>query len=92
MTYALNLADDGHVLSATYPEFAPADAPTCEALPEGDISDYIFNTTTQEFTYDPLPHEDTPETPSVEDQLAELREQNNMLMECLLEMSEMVYQ
>lgn len=92
MIYALHLDENGRVLSATYPEFAPANAPTCEALPEGDISDYIFNTTTQEFTYDPLPHEDIPETPSVEDQLAELRGQNSMLMECLLEMSEMVYQ
>lgn len=42
MNYALNLAEDGRILSATYPRFAPADAVLVENLPEGDISQYIY--------------------------------------------------
>lgn len=42
MNYALNLAEDGRILSATYPKYAPADAVLVEALPEGDISEYIY--------------------------------------------------
>lgn len=40
--YALNLSDDGRVLSATKPEYAPPDAVTVEVLPDGDISLYRF--------------------------------------------------
>ena len=39
--YALNLAEDGRILSATYPKYAPADAVIVEALPEGDIPDSL---------------------------------------------------
>ena len=52
MNYALNLADDGRVLSATYPQYAPADAVLVDALPEGDISQYIYRD--GEFIYDPI--------------------------------------
>ena len=52
MKYALNLADDGRVLSATYPKYAPADAVLVDALPEGDISQYIYRD--GEFIYDPI--------------------------------------
>ncbi len=38
--YALNLGDDGRILSATLPEYAPEDAVTVEVLPEGDLSHY----------------------------------------------------
>lgn len=40
--YALNLADDGRILSATYPKYAPADAVIVDSLPEGDIYDYLY--------------------------------------------------
>ena len=53
MKYALNLGKDGRVLSATYPEYAPADAVTVEALPEGAYSDYRY--VDGEFIHDPLP-------------------------------------
>lgn len=52
MKYALNLADDGRVLSATYPFYAPADAVLVDALPEDDISQYIYRD--GEFIYDPI--------------------------------------
>lgn len=42
MNYALNLAEDGRILSATYPEFAPEDAVLVEELPQGDIYEYIY--------------------------------------------------
>lgn len=57
--YALNLAEDGRVLSATYPKYAPADAATVDALPEGDISDYLY--VDGQYVYDPLPEPEQPE-------------------------------
>ena len=57
--YALNLAEDGHVLSATYPQYAPADATIVETLPDGDISDYLY--VNGEYVYDPLPKPEEPE-------------------------------
>jgi hypothetical protein len=68
MNYALNLADDGRILSATYPQFAPEDAVKVEALPEGEdvnIADYRYQD--GEFIYDPLPVEEVEETPSPQD-------------------------
>lgn len=64
MTYALNLDADGRILSVTYPEFAPADAVKVDELPEGDVSDYLYDVTTSEYTYDPLPEPEVDETPT----------------------------
>ena len=41
MKYALNLAEDGRILSATYPQFAPIGAILVDELPEGNICDYL---------------------------------------------------
>ena len=41
--------------------------------------------------HDPLPGEDENDDPTVDDRVAQLEAQNAMLMECLLEMSEIVY-
>lgn len=70
--YALNIDNTTlRVLSATYPEYAPADAVIVAALPVGDISDYRW--VNGEFVYDPLPKpepEPEPEPePSVWDEL-----------------------
>ncbi|MBQ5658678.1 MAG: hypothetical protein IIV02_04010 [Peptococcaceae bacterium] len=51
--YALNLADDKRILSATYEEYATADMPIVETLPEGNISDYLY--VDGEYIYEPLP-------------------------------------
>ena len=42
MKYALNLAEDGRILSATYHHYAPAGAVIVDALPDGDIYEYRY--------------------------------------------------
>lgn len=77
--YALNLAEDGRILSATYPEYAPDDAVLVEALPEGDISDYRY--VEGELVYDPLPEPEQPEAqPTPEERIAELEEALALLL------------
>lgn len=61
MNYALNLDQEGRILSATYPQYAPADAPRVDTLPEGDVSDYRY--VDGEYIYDPLPEPEQPEQP-----------------------------
>lgn len=68
--FALNLDADGRVLSATFPEYAPEDAETVEALPEGNISDYLY--IDEAFVYDPLPTAEEPEQPTQEERIAAL--------------------
>lgn len=58
MKYALNLAEDGRILSATYEEFAFEGMPIVDELPEGDISDYLY--TDGEYVYVPLPNPEPP--------------------------------
>ena len=53
MKYALNLAEDGRFLSATEPQYAPADAIVVDSLLEGDCADYRY--VNGEWIYDPLP-------------------------------------
>ena len=76
--YALNLAPDGRVLSATYPKYAPGDAVVVDRLPEGNIADYRYMD--GEFIHDPLPKEDAEEPISLEAQVQELREALDMLL------------
>lgn len=52
MNYALNLADDGRILSVTYAKYAPAGAMIVEVLPVGNVADYRF--VDGEFVYDPI--------------------------------------
>lgn len=50
--YALNLdSESGRVLSATFPQYAPENAPQVETLPDGDLSNYLF--VEGEFVYSP---------------------------------------
>lgn len=104
--YALNLAEDGRVLSVTYAQFAQADAVIVDYLPEGDISEYRY--ANGEFVHDPLPEPEQPEpdpTPSQEERIAELEAENKNLTaqidalsfqldfqeECLVEMASIIY-
>lgn len=57
--YALNLADDGRVLSATEDQYGAEGQPRVETLPEDDIYDYKY--IDGEFVYDPLPAPPEPE-------------------------------
>lgn len=52
--YALNLSSDNRILSAcvVLPS-TPADLPRVDALPDGDINDWLF--VDGQFVYDPLP-------------------------------------
>ena len=89
--YALNLGEDGRILSVTRPKYAPSYAPRVETLPEGNTCDYLYRD--GEFIYDPLPEEPEPEDPmdALQKKVISLQEQNDTLLECLLEMSEVVY-
>ena len=51
--YALNLRQDGRILSSTYPKYAPVGTVITESLPDGDITDYRL--VDGEFLFDPLP-------------------------------------
>lgn len=63
--YALHIAEDGRILSATYPQYAPADAVIVDVLPEGDISDYLY--VDGQYVYDPLPEPEQPEAEATTD-------------------------
>lgn len=67
--YALNLAKDGQILSATYEEYATEGMPIVDALPEGSITDYRY--VDGEYVYDPIPEAE----PSAEEQITELKAQ-----------------
>lgn len=58
MKYALTLAEDKRILSATYEEFASADAVLVDELPEGNIADYLY--VDSRYVYDPLPEPEDP--------------------------------
>lgn len=82
MKYALNLADDGRVLSATYPQYAPADAVKVDMLPAGDISEYRY--ANGEFIHDPLPEPEKPEpTPTLESRVETLETDTADIAEAL---------
>ena len=61
MKYALNLNEENRILSVTYNEYAPANQPRVEELPQGDVSDYKY--VDGAYVYEPLPksEEVTPE-------------------------------
>ena len=56
MRYALNIAEDGRILSATYEKYAWEGTVIVDTLPEGNISDYLYRD--GEYIYSPL-SEDT---------------------------------
>lgn len=66
MRYALNLADDGRILSVTYEQYAAPGQPIVDNIPEGNVNDWKF--VGGQYVYDPLPvpPEPTPE-PSADD-------------------------
>ena len=57
MTYALNLdKTTNRILSVTYAEYAAPDTVFVEAIPDGNIADYLYVDGT--FIYNPLPKPD----------------------------------
>ena len=57
--YALNLAEDGRVLSITKDEYGAEGQPRVTEFPDDDVSDYKY--VDGEFIYDPLPAPPEPE-------------------------------
>ena len=53
MRYALNLAEDGRILSATYEQYAAPGQMIVDELPSGDIGDW--RVVDGQYVYDPLP-------------------------------------
>ena len=84
MKYALNLAEDNCILSATFERFASGNYVIVNTLPDGNISDYRYEN--GEFVYDPLPVEDVDETPSAEDTTLELLADHEYRL-CMLELN-----
>lgn len=77
--YALNLAEDGRVLSATYDQYAPANQPRVEALPDGNLYEYRY--VDGEFIHDPLPDPDPVEpVPTDGERITALEQQMTALM------------
>ena len=89
--YALNLGEDGRILSVTRPKYAPSYAPRAETLPEGNTCDYLYRD--GEFIYDPLPEEKPPidETELLKAQVKALSERNDFMEDCIAEMATLVY-
>ena len=53
MKYALSLAKDGRILSATYEQFATENAVLVDSFPEGDITEYKY--IDGEYVHEPIP-------------------------------------
>lgn len=81
MKYALNLAEDGRILSATYEQFATADSVIVDELPEGNIADYKY--ISGQYVHDPLPVPE--ETPSQLDIIEAQVTYTAMMTDTLLE-------
>jgi hypothetical protein len=83
MNYALNLADDGRILSVTFEKYAPKDAVLVEELPEGNVADYLY--VEGAFIYDPIPIEEVEETPTQLDRIEAQVAYTAMMTDTLLE-------
>lgn len=86
----IDFGSDGRIAGIRYPKFAAPGDTVVEKLPDGELADYRYDN--EQFIFDPLPAPPEPEpVPTTEERIKELESQNQMLMECLLEMSETVY-
>ena len=65
MKYALNLSEDNRILSATYEKYATPEMPLVDALPEGDIHEYLY--IDGKFVHDPIPEPEQPEAEATTD-------------------------
>lgn len=84
--FALNLAEDGRILSATFSQFASSDAIIVTNLPEGNIADYCY--VEEKFVYEPLPtlEESDPDNPvSLEARVKNLEETLDILLSGIAE-------
>lgn len=68
--YALTLAEDGRVLSATYPQYAAPDAVLVPFIPMSNINDYLY--INGEYVYEPLPKPEPVEPGPTADELLKI--------------------
>ena len=78
--YALNLAEDGRILSATYEKYSPADAALVDELPEGNIADYLYQN--GEYVYAPLPKPNYEVQEEIASLKAELESTDYKIIKC----------
>lgn len=83
MKYALNLGDDGRVLSSTFARYAHDGAQFVDALPDGDLSQYRY--VDGAFVLDPLQQPEEPEEQPTEELLLELAADHEYRI-CLIEL------
>lgn len=76
LKYALNIAEDGRILSATFPQYASADVKMVVGLPEGNITDYLYHDVIEEgevvgyyYDYAPLPVKEPIDEPTQLDRI-----------------------
>ena len=82
--YALELAEDGRVLSATFEKYAPDGSVLVDELPDGNLSDYRWQDGV--FVLEPLTEpEPEPETPSQLDRVEAQVTYTAMMTDTLLE-------
>jgi hypothetical protein len=67
MKYALNLNEEGRILSATFEKYAAENMTVVDSLPEGNISDYIYRN--GEYIHNPLPKPERIERVTTDDVL-----------------------
>lgn len=92
MAIALKIKDDNRIEYAcvVLPNGKYNGMPIVDTIPEGNIIDYLY--VNGEYIHDPLPiPEELDPTPTQEERIAALEAENAMLMECILEMSEVIY-
>ena len=80
MQYALNLAEDGRVLSASFvSEYTPVDSVFVDELPGEDVTDYLY--ADGQYIQDPLPEPEQAEVqPTDTERIAELEAAMEMLL------------
>ena len=84
MKYALNLSEDGRILSVTFEKYAAwTDAVLVDELPEGNVADYLY--VNGEYVYDPIPVEPGVEEPSQLDIIEAQVTYTAMMTDTLLE-------
>ena len=85
MKYALNLSQEGRILSAcvVLEDGNYEGMPVVETLPQADISDYLYEDGA--YVFDPLPAQEQEETtaPSQEERIAALEKENRQMKEAL---------
>lgn len=84
MKYALNLSEDGRILSATFEQFSADGNAVVDTLPEGDISEYRY--IDGEFVHEPLPAPEAAEQePTTEEVLLEIAADHEARI-CMMEL------